>query len=298
MSRYFSVRDYFTWVEETMGYHLAVKDFAGFLDKDIGNIDTARPYFIHSNPYCMFIKSDPRLWVRCQVESHRFHLRCLKSDIPFTGMCYCGFGELVVPIVAGGKTIGAICAGGFELLPAKSKRRREKIMLEYGFNSEEGQKKYDLSVQPKPHDLRAVLEVCSIIANYFSLYYTLLVEKRLLHTNSRNTGEPSKPYILSHAVEYIRQNYSEDITVSGIAHFCHCSESYISHIFKKGTGINIKKYINQVRIGKAQELIATSSDSFISIAGRCGFSDPNYFTVVFKQTSGKTPSQYRNDCQR
>jgi AraC-like DNA-binding protein len=84
----------------------------------------------------------------------------------------------------------------------------------------------------------------------------------------------------------------KDIRVADIASFCRCSESYISHIFTKGTHLSIHRYINTVRIEKAKEFIAQGARNFYEVADRCGFSDPNYFSYVFKSIARVTPSQY------
>ena len=102
-----------------------------------------------------------------------------------------------------------------------------------------------------------------------------------------------KSYILSHAVEYIKQNYNSQITARDIAKFCHCSESYINHIFKKHMNVNIKAYINKVRIEHARTHLLDKDHSVAETASIVGFSDPNYFSSVFKNICGITPTEYK-----
>ena len=103
----------------------------------------------------------------------------------------------------------------------------------------------------------------------------------------------SESYILSHTLEYIHQNYTNAITVREVACFCHCSESYINHIFKKNMRVNIKAYINKIRLEQSKEYLMNTSESISEIAIHVGFNDPNYFSNVFTKVCGFTPSEYK-----
>ena len=53
-------------------------------------------------------------------------------------------------------------------------------------------------------------------------------------------------------------------------------------------------FVRHIRILRAEELISQTEDSFSQIAYAVGFSDPKYFTKVFKKETGMTPSEYRD----
>ena len=95
------------------------------------------------------------------------------------------------------------------------------------------------------------------------------------------------------SVKYINQNYTENISSGEIADAAHLSKGYFCHIFKNVMGRSVTKYINELRLAKAAELLK-STDMNITEAALCsGFSDPNYFARVFKREFGKTPREYR-----
>ena len=94
-------------------------------------------------------------------------------------------------------------------------------------------------------------------------------------------------------MEYIRLNAGSHISVAALAEFCHCSESYISRIFKRRIGVNINVYINKVRVELAENHLLLSKESISSIAARVGFNDPNYFSRVFTQIIGISPTEFR-----
>jgi len=78
-----------------------------------------------------------------------------------------------------------------------------------------------------------------------------------------------------------------------ISRFCHCSSSYISHVFNRCVKQNINEFINNLRIDEAKSYLANTSLPIKVIADRVGFNDPNYFSKVFKHITGTSPTMYR-----
>lgn len=95
-------------------------------------------------------------------------------------------------------------------------------------------------------------------------------------------------------LEYIHQNYSENLSTAVLAKKWYLSESYICHIFKKATGKTIIRYINDVRVEKAALLLQNTADSVSEISMNVGFEDANYFNRMFKARMGVSPKRYRN----
>ena len=115
-------------------------------------------------------------------------------------------------------------------------------------------------------------------------------QARRYHNSSEDT-------ILTHAIEYIRLNASGHITMADLACFCHCSESYLSRIFKRRTGVNINVYVNKARIELAKNHLLLSSENIAEIAAGVGFNDPNYFSRVFTNIIGISPTEFRRRFQ-
>ena len=97
---------------------------------------------------------------------------------------------------------------------------------------------------------------------------------------------------------YIRLNAISHITLADLANFCHCSESYLSRIFKRRTGVNINVYINKVRMELAKNSLVLTDASIADIALSVGFSEPNYFSRVFTKIIGVSPTEYRKRFQK
>lgn len=63
--------------------------------------------------------------------------------------------------------------------------------------------------------------------------------------------------------------------------------------FKSQTNMTISEYLQQLKVGKAMNLLRNSNYSISIIAHECGFDDSNYFSVFFRKIVKQTPSEYR-----
>ena len=99
--------------------------------------------------------------------------------------------------------------------------------------------------------------------------------------------------ILHKAVNYLRENLSEKLTLENLAQHVGLSRSYLSAIIKAELGMSFTDYVNKMRIDRSCELLLDSTISLVEIAGLVGYSDQSYFTKKFAQLAGVSPGQYR-----
>lgn len=69
-----------------------------------------------------------------------------------------------------------------------------------------------------------------------------------------------------------------------------------SFYWKQCFHVNFSTYLNEYRIEKARALMQNPRINIKDISIACGYSDPNYFTRVFKRLTGLTPTEYRLSC--
>lgn len=93
--------------------------------------------------------------------------------------------------------------------------------------------------------------------------------------------------------KYLANNYVSDWDLSELAALFYINSSYLSHIFKKKTGMTISLYIENLRIQNACKLLQDTSMPISEIATAVGYSDPNYFTKRFRKKTGISPGTYR-----
>lgn len=105
--------------------------------------------------------------------------------------------------------------------------------------------------------------------------------------------------IIAPAVDYIHENYSGGkIYSSSLASLCGISEVYLRKLFAEAYGLSPVDYINALKIERAKDLLRESAQKdkkefrVGEIARLCGFTDVFYFTRLFKNTTGFTPSEY------
>lgn len=291
---YYKITKYLQNLQARYGVQICIKDFCGFIPihKDLD--EALRPFLAHTNPYCMYMKSNQEHWHLClsMIRGMYDKLECTKAT--YFGVCHGGLGEYVIPIFSGETLLGSINAGFFPVRAAKAERRIcRSCAKEPALDPVEAKKLYHACIMTptiEPEDLLPGLEM---LAEFLGQTYRLLQQTHAVPSTTTRYHTSSEDTILSHAIEYIQQNAANKITVSELAAFCLCSESYLSRIFKRRTGVNINIYINKVRIEQAKNNLLLSDDSIADIASSVGFSDSNYFSRVFSQIIGISPTEFR-----
>ena len=101
----------------------------------------------------------------------------------------------------------------------------------------------------------------------------------------------SKKQQLAPAVTYVRRNYSERIISDGMARLCGMSSSHFSRAFKQVYQMTFQEFIVRYRLFQALNALQAPAANISEIAYSVGFSDPSYFTRVFKRYVGVAPSE-------
>jgi AraC-like DNA-binding protein len=90
-------------------------------------------------------------------------------------------------------------------------------------------------------------------------------------------------------VSFMLQNVDRSLTLADIARENNISISYVKLLFDTYVGISPKKYLNQLRLRRASELLMCGL-SVADVANRMNFSSPNYFSAFYKKHTGISPS--------
>jgi two-component system response regulator YesN len=99
---------------------------------------------------------------------------------------------------------------------------------------------------------------------------------------------------ITKAIQYIKQHYTENISLQSVADHVNLSLSYLSNLFKKELRISFVDYLNRYRIERAKELLVGTQMKSYDIAVQVGFSpEYTYFSKVFKKVTGLNPNEYR-----
>ena len=104
----------------------------------------------------------------------------------------------------------------------------------------------------------------------------------------------STKLLARNAKQYIEEHYmAPEISVEKLCAVLHVSPAYFSTVFKRETEMSFVSYLTEVRLQNALNLLNTTDDKTYVIAGKVGYTEPNYFSYVFKKRFGVSPSKYR-----
>lgn len=110
--------------------------------------------------------------------------------------------------------------------------------------------------------------------------------------------KPDISRLIKNVIQYIYQNFREDINLSRIAREFWLNPSYLSRQFKYYVGMNITEFIMRQRLDYAKIQLTITDKSISEIALETGYNNISYFNTVFKNQVGISPKQYRRDQQR
>ena len=103
---------------------------------------------------------------------------------------------------------------------------------------------------------------------------------------------------IDNALHYIRENYSENLSLGAILQLTNYSKSHFIRLFKESTGMNVSEYINKYRIEKACLDLIYTNNNITEIATASGFNNIQYFSRKFKEYMDCTPKQYQKKTKK
>ena len=102
----------------------------------------------------------------------------------------------------------------------------------------------------------------------------------------------SKKDRLAPAIFFVQQNYSQRISSDAMARICDMSASHFSRAFKKQYNLTFQEFLLRFRVFQACRFLSSPAANIADVAYCVGFSDPSYFTRVFKRYIGVAPSEF------
>ena len=94
-------------------------------------------------------------------------------------------------------------------------------------------------------------------------------------------------------INYIRDNYSKNITLSDAANLVGVTPEYLSKLFYQKINVNFVVFLRNFRISIAKRMLLSGKYRIQEVADHVGFNDPKYFNKVFKSVCGISPSEYK-----
>lgn len=105
----------------------------------------------------------------------------------------------------------------------------------------------------------------------------------------------NKKYVVEQILSYLEENYTSKISLDQIAGNMYLSPFYISKIFKSETGDTPIRYLINIRLEKAMELLSQGEGTIQEVAAAVGYDDAYHFSKLFKKRYGISPSQAKKE---
>lgn len=139
-----------------------------------------------------------------------------------------------------------------------------------------------------------VSEVLSISTSYSELFENYCRFIRVIYENTEHSlTDISAAEIVAQMEKYFQNNFTSAISYKMFYDLFGFNETYLSHVFKLQRGITPNKYVTKLRIEKAKEMILLQPDTHLKkIAAQVGYDDAFYFSRVFKEMTGISPSEF------
>lgn len=109
----------------------------------------------------------------------------------------------------------------------------------------------------------------------------------------QRTGSAGGTDPVESALEFLRANVSERISVPELAEMAGLSQSHFAARFRRATGFGVLEYQTRLRMAAARELLDTTDRTVGSIGQQVGYPDPLYFSRQFRRIHSMSPSEYR-----
>jgi len=234
------------------------------------------------SPFCRMIQTSPSSYTGCLRGDAEALSRVRRSESPYIYRCHMGLYEAVAPLYHAGVLTGYLMMGQ---LADRENGTKDDIFLRAQKALPDG----DFTLQQLRAEVDNILETT---AEMFSSFVSIMSICAEYITLSGHMDLPARD--LAHMVKnYIHQNYSRHIVLDDLCENFRCSKSTLMNTFRAAYGTTIGKYLTDVRIGRAERLLAETDRPIREISAECGFADQGYFTKVFSAARGQSPTDFR-----
>ena len=224
----------------------------------------------------------------CESEhGEKLRERCLAEKGPFWNTCWSGVKELIIPVHTEKGLAAAIHLGGFE---------NEAVPLPELLKKEAG---IPPEISARARESLGHGDEDRMFHAGELFFCTLSALIRLSGHWENETSEMTASRYVTEARIYVQDHLMEPgLSVTNIASRLGVTREYFSRLFRKETGGTVRDYILSARFQRAALLLENTSVPVGTVAMRCGFSDPSYFSRAFRGRFGETPEGFRASRRR
>ncbi|NLD46087.1 MAG: response regulator [Clostridiaceae bacterium] len=140
----------------------------------------------------------------------------------------------------------------------------------------------------EPESIMRVVDEPKKARDYIIQVFTIAILKRDVIRTKRHHR------LIEQVKEYINEHYAdENISLKEVAAYANTSTNHFSTIFSREAGKSFIRYLTDLRMNKAKELLKCTDLLCSEISVAVGYKDPHYFSYLFKKAHNCSPVQYR-----
>lgn len=247
----------------------------------------------HTCPYCTLVKNACNTgWC---LRSKAFGIeKAAHSEGGFDGLCYMGVHDLVFPIRMDGQLLGILYLTGFRR--EDEEERAKRLILRGCRRMNTDAEQMWAAYWELPCLTAAQMEALRSSARYLrEILLTVLQTAKPPRNETVNREESKKRWLTESVIPYVDANYRSELALTRLADIFYVNPQYLCRAFKAQTGMNFKQYIASLRVEDAQKQLRSTDRTIAEISRLVGWTDSNYFSRIFRELTGMTPSRYRTE---
>ena len=207
---------------------------------------------------------------------------------PATRSCAYGLCETAVPVKLGSETIGFLQSGQvMRAQPTEASFQRavaQARKLGGDISSERTKRAYFATPVASPRKLASVTKLLAIFADHLAMKSNQLA----VRTAHR------EPPLITRAKQFIREHYSEDLSLGRVSAAANMSTFYFCKLFHKFTSVSFTEFVSRTRVEAAKHLLLNPNLRVSEVGYAVGFQSLSHFNRMFKRIARESPTDFRD----
>lgn len=137
-----------------------------------------------------------------------------------------------------------------------------------------------------------------VLGQFYELLYLMVTKYRETNVSVDMLRKNRKLNRLAVITSYVKEHYTDEISLERLAEIFGYSPTYLSRMFQKYAGINYKSYLQSIRVEYAYQELANSDRTISEIALENGFPNSKAMAKAFQKKYGMLPSEYRKKIRK
>ncbi len=233
-----------------------------------------------ATPFCSMIRQCEALMSDCLHCDHAGFDMAEKKRQPHLYKCHMGMTEASVPIYENDTLIGYLM-----ICQILCESDRDKVEQKAADTAQS----FSLPAEP----LLSALRGHKIVSDDFIRSALNMMTMCVCYLHSTKIIKSNRRDLTLILKDYAEKHFAEPVSVPDLCRQLYISKSKLYQLSKKAFGMGISDYVRLRRLQEAKTLLTTTAHSVTRISRAVGFSDSNYFTRIFRQAEGCSPSEYR-----